>query len=269
MKTTYEIDEVEFQTAVSQWSVSNKKVPVTTAQLQAAITVWFETQTSIRLTGTEMFDITDTGVSVTLGAPVAQGVIGGNTPSPIPAPYPTPPLVTVIPLAPNSATGKATVFGRNYNGSNDTGDLNRDGSDSTGFFIDPSTGKNYVTHNDTCIGASLPREVLLSTLLGNNDWRTQPVAAVWGAHAAAVQEAVTSRQISMTIHDFVTSKTADSIPLVDAGPTATTYALLDRTLGLCNLMGSKDDSHVAVWLHGPDKVPLVLGGWLFDAEKVG
>lgn len=204
-----------------------------------------------------------------LGVPAPPAAVGSSPDDLKPAGSAVPAQVTPIPQAPFSATGNASVFGRGYKGEDDSGDLEPDGKDSTGFFFDPATGKNFETHNAVLIGASLPREILLSTLLGVEDWRTQPVRDVFAKHGHLIQKAITDAKLVVTVHDFKTSMTADSIPLVDVGPSAEVNKLLDRTLGLCNLMNSHDDSHVAVWIHGPDKKPLALKGWLFDAQKVG
>jgi hypothetical protein len=265
MKVTYEPTKSQLEAALIAWMASKGRV------IPEGAVFTFSTDGATIVTEDELFSDEPT-VPLQGTATVPTVFLVPGAPAPVvtaEGPVVSPLFPAKIPLAPLSATGKATVFGRNYNDSDDTGDLNPDGSDSSGFFIDPATGKNYATHLDSCVGGSLPREVLLSTLLGVDDWRSNGIDSVWMTHAAAVQAAVTERGITMTVHDFVATKTAAEIPLVDAGPSAHTYALFDRTRGLCQLMGSKDDSHVAVWLQGADGVILPIRGWLFDKEKVG
>jgi hypothetical protein len=134
------------------------------------------------------------------------------------SPPPTPGH-TVTSDPPLSATGEATLFGINYDGSVDGGD------NGQGFFKDPSTGQPYQTRSKTLAGVSLPREVMLSTFLGITT--TNPIDSVWGAHAGAVQEYVTKNNPLITIDSG--GKTAENVPLVDAGPSASTGNALDLT----------------------------------------
>jgi hypothetical protein len=146
-------------------------------------------------------------------------VSDGPTPEiPVPAPGPTPGH-TVTGNPPYSATGEATLFGLNYDGSQDTGD------NGQGFFKDPKTGQPYNTRSETLAGASLPREVMLCTFLGLTT--TYPIDTVWGEHASAVQDYVTKNTPLLTIDSG--GKTAENVPLVDAGPSASTGAALDLT----------------------------------------
>ena len=146
-------------------------------------------------------------------------VSDGPTPEiPVPAPGPTPGhMVTGNP--PYSATGEATLFGLNYDGSQDTGD------NGMGFFKDPKTGQSYQTRSETLAGASLPREVMLSTFLGVTP--TSPIDTVWADYAGAIQDYVTKNDPLLTIDSG--GKTAQNVPLVDAGPSAATGAALDLT----------------------------------------
>ena len=142
-------------------------------------------------------------------------------PSPDPAPVPVVPspghMVTGNP--PYSVTGDATIFGLNYDGSVDSGD------NGQGFFKDPATGQAYQTRSKTLAGASLPREVMLSTFLGVVT--TNPISEVWSEHSGAVQAYVTNNKPLLNIDSG--GKTAENVPLVDAGPTKETGAALDLT----------------------------------------
>src|SRR5215469_6943183 len=72
----------------------------------------------------------------------------------------TPPPTPDNTLAPPYViTTGMSIFGLNWDGSNDTGDLNPDGSNATGAW-------GAVTHNDTTIGCALPILVLKGTLGG-------------------------------------------------------------------------------------------------------
>ena len=132
---------------------------------------------------------------------------------------PTSPGHMVTSNPPYSATGQATVFGLNYDGSQDQGD------NGQGFFKDPATGQAYQTRSKTLAGASLPREVMLATFLGLEN--TQPINTVWSQYAGQVQEYVTKHNPLLTIDSG--GKTAQNVPLVDAGPTAATGCALDLT----------------------------------------
>jgi hypothetical protein len=127
--------------------------------------------------------------------------------------------------------GKATIFGLNYDGSNDTGDMNPDGTNMTGFFIDPLSGKNYETHNRTLVGAAVPERILLASLSLTGSWKenashvlewhkaNKPIVRVWGEGGQGPVDAF----------------------LVDVGPAETTGAILDRTFGLCTALGEHDN----------------------------
>jgi len=161
-----------------------------------------------------------------------------NPPS---APPPTPvaapePEVTVVPGhevtedPPFSCTTRATMWGLNWNGTNDSGDLDHTQPDgnSRGFFTDPATGKSYETHNKVLLGASLPREVLLSTFLGVDSWQSEAILAVWKHYAADLRAWVLQHQPTLVI-DSAGKYTVDDVVLADAGPTASTHNGLDLT----------------------------------------
>jgi hypothetical protein len=131
---------------------------------------------------------------------------------------------------PFSVTTRGTVFGLNYDGTNDIGDLDPrepDGN-SRGFFIDPVTRQQYVTHSQDLLGCSLPREVLLSTFLGVDAWESEGIDRVWGEYARDVQNFVLQKRPTLDI-DSGGKFTITGVPLVDAGPKASTHNGLDLT----------------------------------------
>src|SRR4029077_10785285 len=122
-------------------------------------------------------------------------------PSVDPVPSPVIPGHTVIENAPYSVTTRATMWGLNWDGSNDTGDLDSSYPDgnSRGFFTDPSTGQAYETHNTVLVGASLPREVLLSTFLGVDSWQTDGITTVWRHYSSDLKAWVLQYKPTLTI----------------------------------------------------------------------
>ena len=123
-------------------------------------------------------------------------------------------MITADP--PFSATGIDTEFG--YKDPGDNG---------IGFFTDPATGKLYDTNNDKLVGISLPCEVLLSTFRISDAWRAVPIENIWNERAAYVQVFAKAHKITANVDGG--GKSLRGIPLVDAGPTRTTGALVDLT----------------------------------------
>lgn len=162
-------------------------------------------------------------ISATQGVLTYLQILGDGSGKPIETVPPLPPQpiagheVTQDP--PYSATVIATVFGKNWNGSNDIGDLDPREPDGNarGFFIDPSTNAPYVTHVETLPGISLPREVLLSTFLGVDIWQQIGIDEAWSQYAADLREWVLHHQPSADA-DSGGKYTALGMPFVDAGP---------------------------------------------------
>ena len=172
---------------------------------------------------------------------------------------------------PLSATGRATIFGLNYDGSNDPGD-NR-----IGFFTDPSTGKPYDTGVKALIGASLPREILMSSFGISDDWKTPEVSdahtlTVWEQHAGAVRKFALSHNVTLTIDSGGFS--AQRVKLVDAGPEAvgvngcTIGNLIDLTYGAAHALNTKGDAICTIELL-VNGAPIEIRGWDFANKRVG
>jgi len=83
---------------------------------------------------------------------------------------------------PLSCTCLATMFGLNWNGTFDQSD------NGEGFFIDPAARNPFETRDKNLVGASLPREVMLSTFGISDDWRSKSITEVWRENAAKVQD---------------------------------------------------------------------------------
>jgi hypothetical protein len=177
---------------------------------------------------------------------------------------PVVPGMTVVPALPGhmvtadppfSATGIDTEFGYK-----DVGD------NGIGFFIDPATGKPYDTNNQTLVGISLPREVLMSTFVGQDDWRTRPTLDVWKENASLVQEFARKHKITANVDGG--GKSLRGIPLVDAGPTRTTGNLVDLTDAAATALGTGGKA-ICTFELLKDGVPMELRGIDFVKGIVG
>lgn len=175
-----------------------------------------------------------------LTPPVSTPVPVVPEPAPEPVAQPDPVLTPgheVIEDAPFSCTTRATMWGLNWNGTNDSGDLDHTQPDgnSRGFFTDPSTGQPYETHNKNIIGASIPREVLLSTFLGVDSWQSDGILTVWKHYASDLRAWVLQHQPTLVI-DSAGKYTVDHVTLADAGPAAGTHNGLDLTYATAHLL---------------------------------
>ncbi len=189
-------------------------------------------------------------------------------PSVDPAPYPVIPGHTVIENAPYSVTTRATIWGLNWDGSNDTGDLDSSYPDgnSRGFFTDPSTGKPYETHNQQLIGASLPREVLLSTFLGVDSWQTDGITAIWGHYSSDLRAWSLQHKPTLTI-DSAAKYTLSGVVIADAGPTASTHNGLDLTYASGHALNTFGAALCTYRIEVAGKV-LTIRGWDFVNRRV-
>jgi hypothetical protein len=190
--------------------------------------------------------------------PNATVVVSDAPPAPAPVPAPAPEVPSpghmVTGNPPYSATGEATIFGLNYDGSSDTGD------NGQGFFKDPKTGQAYQTRSETLAGASLPREVMLCTFLGLTT--TAPINTVWGQHASAVQDYVTKNTPLLNIDSG--GKTAENVPLVDAGPTKATGAALDLTYYVAHALETNGKALVTYEIRVGGQ-PIEIKNWPINA----
>jgi hypothetical protein len=177
-------------------------------------------------------------------------------------------MVTVDP--PLSATGDMTMFGLNWNGDRDQAD------NQEGFFTDPVTGKPYNTGVKTLIGASLPREILMSSFGISDDWLVSLSDAhtgeVWEKHAAAVREFVLSHHVTLTIDSGGLS--AQNVALVDAGPEAIGKDgscignLVDATYATAHALNRHGKAKATIELL-VNESPIEIKGWNHDTKRVG
>ena len=199
---------------------------------------------------------------------VAAKPQAGSTPVQVPVGQPTSPsapapegsghMVTVDP--PFSVTGRATMFGLNYDGSIDQSD------NGIGFFKDPTTGRSYNTRNEGLVGCSLPREVMLSTFLSIDTWKTVGIDPIWARNGSNVQNYVTASRPLITIDSG--GKTAANVPLVDAGPAADTGNAIDLTFAVAHQLSTKGEA-LATYEILVDAKPVEIKGWNWNTGKVG
>lgn len=184
-------------------------------------------------------------------------VVQGTSPS-APAPAGSGHMVTVNP--PFSVTGRATMFGLNYDGSIDQSD------NGVGFFRDPTTNKSYNTRNQGLVGCSLPREVMLSTFLSIDTWKAGGIDSIWARNGSDVQNYVSTNRPLLTIDSG--GKTASNVPLVDAGPTAGTGNAIDLTFAVAHQLSTKGAA-LATYEILVDAKPVEIKGWNWNTRKVG
>ena len=194
-------------------------------------------------------------------ATFSDGVPGGAiAPTPTPAVPPPTPGHTVTVDPPLSVTGRATMFGLNWDGSTDTSD------NGMGFFTDPSTGRPYNTRNRELAGCSLPREVMLSTFLSIDSWKTAGIGQIWAHNCSSVQRYVTDNKPLITLDSG--GKTASNVPLVDAGPSADTGNSIDLTYAVAHQLNTEGEA-LATYEILVDGNPLEIRGWNWATGKVG
>jgi hypothetical protein len=161
---------------------------------------------------------------------------------------------------PLSCTCLATMFGLNWNGTIDQSD------NGEGFFIDPATKKPFETRDQKLVGASLPREVMLSTFGISDDWRSKNITEVWLENAAKVQEFVSANNPLLTVDSG--GHTLRDARLVDAGPAAGTNNGLDLTYNSAHLLDTQGKALVTYKIVIAGQ-PVPIKGWLFDKRRVG
>lgn len=242
--------------------------------LKAALIAWMATRgTPISLS--DEFDVTASGVVtiVASNAPTIEtdAVAAPITPiaAPVVSPIATSPIV-VSPIAPISTTspghmvavdpplsvtGQATEFG--FNDPTDNG---------LGFFYDPATGKPYATNNDVLRGVSLPREVLLSTFLKIDSWKTEGITDVWSRNGSMLRQWVDGNEPLVTIDSG--GKSCANLPIVDAGPTAGTGNAIDLTGAVTKELGTNGKA-LATFMIVVAGAPIPIRGWSWETGKVG
>lgn len=145
---------------------------------------------------------------------------------------------TLPPDPPYSITGRATIFGLNYDGSVDKSD------NGDGFF-------GYNTRDKSLIGVAIPEEVLMATLgMINGTWRQ---------FADQVLQWAKNNMPIVMVWSQRTGKCALA-SLVDVGPAASTGNALDRTYGLCEALGDMDNG-ICTYAIDVGGKPIELKGW--------
>lgn len=153
---------------------------------------------------------------------------------------------------PFSCTGKSTMFGLNWDGSIDTGD------NGQGFF-----GPN--TRNETLIGASIPREILLFTFLEDDSWIKVGIDEAWKANSDILKTWVSNHKPLLTIDS--SGNTLFNVPLVDAGPDATVHNSIDLTYLAAHKLNTKGDA-LATYSISVNGQLVEIKGWDFKNQKV-
>jgi len=161
---------------------------------------------------------------------------------------------------PLSCTCLGTMFGLNWNGTIDQSD------NGEGFFTDPATKKPFGTRDQKLVGASLPREVMLSTFGISDDWRSKSITEVWQENTAKVREFVSANNPLLTVDSG--GHTLRDAPLVDAGPAAGTNNGLDLTYNSAHLLDTQGKALVTYKIVIAGQ-PVPIKGWLFDKRRVG
>jgi hypothetical protein len=259
---------------------------LTLLDLKAAIELWMTAQ-GTPVTDADEFSV-DAGGTVTIVVTSAvPAIIPVSVPLVVPAPMPAelfiPPVIPVVPVAPlpghmvtgnppmSLTTQHATMFALNWDGSKDAGD------NGQGFFTDPSTGQPYATANKTLPGASLPREVLLSTFGVSDDWKTPTVSdsntsAIWYKQADLVRQFALTHKVTLNIDSGGYS--ARGVPIVDAGPEAVGQHGccighgLDVTYATAHELNTQGDAAATLEVL-VDGAAVEIKGWDFAAGRVG
>jgi hypothetical protein len=250
MKTTCELSPAEVKLILKKWMKS----------------------VNIPVLDSDTFDIgPDASITISFEAPIP-----GEEP-PVTPIKPVPPITPVAPVSPvqghmitanppMSATGQMTQFG--YQDPGDNG---------IGFFTDPSTGTGFNTNNATIMGASIPREMLLSTFHISDDWRIpslsdENTSVVWSHHAGAVRQYALDHKVTVNIDSGGLS--ARSITLMDAGPEAIgphgvcIGNVLDCTFALANELNTQGKALGTIEVL-VDGVTVPILGWNATSACVG
>ncbi|MGA8658164.1 MAG: hypothetical protein WB586_18630 [Chthoniobacterales bacterium] len=231
------------------------------------------------LNGTVPQDLQDKIAALTTYLNGSQGAIGDlkaiadflsrlstDFPALPPAPQPVRPGHEVTEDPDLSCTTKATCFGLDYGtATDDLGDMSR-GKPLKGFFIDPATGSNYVTHVKTVRGASIPREVLLSTFLGVDAWQTRGIGTIWDQYANDLEHWVLANQPTLDI-DSGGKYSILSVPIVDAGPSADTHNGLDLTYLASHDLATEGSAFCTYRIMVKGEV-VPIKGWNFTNKRV-
>lgn len=256
-------------------------VVLNSSVLKASIEMWLQAQGHT----VSDSDVETIGADGNVTIVVSQAAVLTPVPLPpvalVPVPLPVAPVapIAILPTQghlvsldpPMSATGKATMFGLNWDGARDQAD------NQQGFFTDPSTGKGYNTGVQTLLGISLPREILMSSFGISDAWRMpalsdQNTAEVWAKNAAAVRQFAISHRVTCTIDSGGMS--VEKAVLVDAGPEAIGAHgdcignLCDLTYATAHALSTKGDALATIELL-VNGAPVEVRGWDFVNRRVG
>ena len=174
--------------------------------------------------------------------------VAGSIPS-IPAITPPTPVAGVpvhpIPIPPFSVTGPATWWGRNPDGSNDTGDVDAQGKNLLGAFGDDN-------HTEQIVGGSIPIIMFQQTI----------------GHGDAVYKAVADRKYTLDVVSHVSGKHLTMVWITDLGPAARLKRPLDLTYAANKLLGHTSGTNLCtLWITGPDGI-MEIKGWNFMKGEV-
>ncbi len=289
MKISIELDHAEQIAAIQMWLssrspalygsynftiASDGTIVLDHSVLKASIEMWLLAQGHT----VSDSDVETIGADGTVTIALTQAPVLTPTPLPPVARVPVPAAAANIPSKghlvvvdpPLSATGNATMFGLDWNGERDKED------NQEGFFTDPSTGKEYDTGVRTLMGASLPREILMSSFGISDAWKTPFSDAhtdeVWSKNAGAVRQFAMSHNVSLTIDSGGLSQ--EKVPLVDAGPLGigkngcTIGNLVDLTYCTAWALNTHGNSVCTIELL-VNGSPIELRGWDFVNKRVG
>ena len=268
MKITYELSSADLKLAIESWMLTRGK-PVTDADV---FTVAVDGTVTVVITEPDDVPAVPAGEFKDLAEAIAHAASlpGGpfpvsavmSPPATVPAIVsPIPPISTTTPGhmvqvdPPLSVTGQATEFG--FHDPTDNG---------LGFFYDPATSKPYQTNNDVIRGVSLPREVLLSTFLKIDSWKTEGITDVWSRNGSTLRQWVDGNKPRVTIDSG--GKSATDLPIVDAGPTAGTGNAIDLTGAISKELGTNGDA-LATYMIVVSGKPVTIRGWDFAKGRVG
>jgi hypothetical protein len=149
-----------------------------------------------------------------------------------------------IPKTPYSVTGLATWWGRNPDGSDDTGDESR-GKDELGAFGDNN-------HTEQIIGASIPIIMFHETI----------------GKTAEYYKDVSDRKYFLDVLSHSTGRHLTGVWLTDLGPSAKLHRPLDLTYAANKMLGHTDGINLCtLWITGPSGV-MEIKGWNFVTGTV-
>jgi hypothetical protein len=150
-----------------------------------------------------------------------------------------------IPKIPFSVTGWATWWGRNPDGSNDTGDVDSQGHNMLGAF-------GADNHNEQIIGASIP-VVMFQKSIGKTE---------------QVYQSISDKLYTLDVLSHSTGRHLTGVPLTDLGPAARLHRPLDLTYAANKMLGHTDGTNLCTfWITGPNGVIEIMA-WDFVKGEI-